>query len=130
MVFFVTTKLWFVTHLWDTAWLKLVLDVLLTELTQSAVEILEIKVGVIRIVVCRDDIATTIIRQQLAKAQLFHAFLQQCVVLLVPKTTAPVKRDSYIYKEPTWCNLTVCLLVTAILLYMFQTLFASILRST
>jgi hypothetical protein len=35
-----------------------------------------------------------------------------------------------IYKEPTWCNLAVCLLVTAIILYMFRTLFASILRST
>jgi hypothetical protein len=35
-----------------------------------------------------------------------------------------------IYKEPTWCNLAVCLLVTAILLYMFRTLSASILRST
>ena len=30
-----------------------------------------------------------------------------------------------IHKEPTWCNLAVCLLVTAILLYMFRTLFAS-----
>jgi hypothetical protein len=28
----------------------------------------------------------------------------------------------YIYKEPTWCNLAVCLLVTAIILYMFRTL--------
>ena len=36
----------------------------------------------------------------------------------------------YIYKEPTWCNLAVCLLVTAIILYMFRTLSASILRST
>ena len=36
----------------------------------------------------------------------------------------------YIYKERTWCNLAVCLLVTAILLYMFRTLFASIIRST
>ena len=35
-----------------------------------------------------------------------------------------------IYKEPTWCNLAVCLLVTARILYMFRTLFASILRST
>jgi hypothetical protein len=35
-----------------------------------------------------------------------------------------------ICKEPTWCNLAVCLLVTAIILYMFRTLFASILRST
>ena len=35
-----------------------------------------------------------------------------------------------IYKEPTWCNLTVCLLVTAIILYMFRTPLASILRST
>jgi hypothetical protein len=35
-----------------------------------------------------------------------------------------------IYKEPTWRNLAVCLLVTAIILYMFLTLFASILRST
>ena len=35
-----------------------------------------------------------------------------------------------IYKGPTWCNLAVCLLVTAIILYMFRTLFASILRST
>ena len=35
-----------------------------------------------------------------------------------------------IRKEPTWCNLAVCLLITAILLYMFRTLFASILRST
>jgi len=35
-----------------------------------------------------------------------------------------------ICKEPTRCNLAVCLLVTAILLYMFRTLFASILRST
>ena len=25
-----------------------------------------------------------------------------------------------IYKEPTWCNLAVCLLVTAIMLYMFR----------
>ena len=41
-------------------------------------------------------------------------------------------RASYvnIYKKPTWCNLAVCLLVTAIILYMFRTLFASILRST
>ena len=35
-----------------------------------------------------------------------------------------------IYKEPTWYNLAVCLLVTAIMLYVFRTLFASILRST
>jgi len=35
-----------------------------------------------------------------------------------------------IYKEPTWCNLAVYLLVTAIMLYMFRTLFASILKST
>jgi hypothetical protein len=35
-----------------------------------------------------------------------------------------------IYKEPTWCNLAVCLLLTAIILYMFRTLFASIFRST
>ena len=28
-----------------------------------------------------------------------------------------------IYKEPTWCNLAVCLLVTAIMLYTFRTLF-------
>ena len=34
-----------------------------------------------------------------------------------------------IYKEPTRCNLAVYLLVTAIMLYMFRTLFASILRS-
>ena len=33
-------------------------------------------------------------------------------------------------KEPTWCNLALCLFVTAILLYMFRTLFASIFRST
>ena len=30
---------------------------------------------------------------------------------------------TYIYKEPTWCNLAVRLLVTAIILYMFRTLF-------
>ena len=36
----------------------------------------------------------------------------------------------YIFKEPTWCNLAVCLLVTAIILYMFRKLLASILRST
>ena len=35
-----------------------------------------------------------------------------------------------IYKEPTWCNLAVCLLVTAVILYMFRTLFAPILRNT
>ena len=35
----------------------------LTELTQSAVEILEVKVWVIRIVICCDYIASTIIRQ-------------------------------------------------------------------
>ena len=35
-----------------------------------------------------------------------------------------------IYNKPTWRNLAVCLLVTAIMLYMFRTLFASILRST
>jgi hypothetical protein len=35
-----------------------------------------------------------------------------------------------IYKEPTWCNLAVCLLITAITLYMFRTLIASIFRST
>jgi hypothetical protein len=35
----------------------------------------------------------------------------------------------YIHKEPTWYNLAVCLLLTAIKLYMFRTLFASILRS-
>jgi hypothetical protein len=35
-----------------------------------------------------------------------------------------------VYEEPTWWNLAVCLLVTAIILYMFRTLFASILRST
>ena len=35
-----------------------------------------------------------------------------------------------VYKEATWCNLAVCLLVTAIIPYMFRTLFASILRST
>jgi hypothetical protein len=68
----------------------------LTKLIQSAVEILEVKVGVVRIVIGCDDIASTIIRQQLAKAQLLHAFLQHCVVLLVPKTTAPVNRDSYL----------------------------------
>ena len=56
----------------------------LTKLTQSAVEILEVKVGVVRIVVRCDDVAVTIIREQLAKAQLLHAFLQHCVVLLVP----------------------------------------------
>jgi hypothetical protein len=39
-------------------------------------------------------------------------------------------RSQYIYKEPMWCNLAVCLLLTAIVLYMFWTLFASILRST
>jgi len=33
-------------------------------------------------------------------------------------------------KEPTWCSPAVCLLVIAILLYMFRMLFASILRST
>jgi hypothetical protein len=37
------------------------------------------------IVVCCDDIASTVIRQQLAKAQFFHAFLQHCAVLLVPE---------------------------------------------
>jgi hypothetical protein len=36
----------------------------------------------------------------------------------------------YIYKEPTWCSLAVCLLLTEIILYMFRTLFASIFRST
>ena len=36
-------------------------------------------------------------------------------------------RSHNIYKEPTWCNLAVCLLATAIILYMFRTLFASIL---
>ena len=35
-----------------------------------------------------------------------------------------------IYKKPTSCNFAVCLLVTAMILYMFRTLFASILRST
>ena len=34
----------------------------------------------------------------------------------------------HIYKELTWCNLAVCLLVTAIILYVFRTLFASILN--
>jgi hypothetical protein len=63
---------------------ELGLDMQLTELTQSAVEILEVKVGVVRIVVRCDDIAATIIRQQLAKAQLLHAFLQHRVVLFVP----------------------------------------------
>jgi len=57
----------------------------LTKLTQSDVEILEVKVGVVRIVVCCDDIAATIIRQQLAKSQLLHTSLKHCVVLLVPK---------------------------------------------
>ena len=33
--------------------------------------------------------------------------------------------SSHIYiKEPTWCSLAVCLFVTAILLYMFRTLFS------
>jgi hypothetical protein len=41
-----------------------------------------------------------------------------------------VNISQYIYKEPTWCNLAVCLLLTAIILYTFRTLFASILRST
>jgi hypothetical protein len=41
-----------------------------------------------------------------------------------------VHRKLILYKEPTWCNLAVCLLLTAIILYMFRTLFASILRST
>ena len=36
----------------------------------------------------------------------------------------------HIYKEPTLCNLTVCLLVAAILLYMFRTLSVFILRIT
>jgi len=31
-------------------------------------------------------------------------------------------RVSNIYKEPTRCNLAVCLLITAIILYMFRTL--------
>jgi hypothetical protein len=55
------------------------------------------------------------------------------------KTNQHMKRDSdlscpkytvFVYKEPTRCSLAVCLLVTAILLYMFRTLSASILRST
>jgi hypothetical protein len=41
-----------------------------------------------------------------------------------------IRFNIIIYKEPTWCNLAVCLLVTAIILYMFRTLFASIPRST
>jgi hypothetical protein len=57
----------------------------LTELTQPAVEILKVKVWVIGIVICCDDIAATIIRQQLAKSQLLHASLQHRVVLLVSK---------------------------------------------
>jgi hypothetical protein len=68
----------------------------LTELTQSAVEILEVKVWVVRIVVCCDDVASKIIREQLAKTQLLHAFLQHYVVLLVPETTATVNSDSYL----------------------------------
>jgi len=70
----------------------------LTKLTQSDVEILEVKVGVVRIVVRCDDIAATIIRQQLAKSQLLHTFLKHCVVLLVPKNTAPVNGDPYLYQ--------------------------------
>jgi hypothetical protein len=57
----------------------------LTELTQSAVEILEVKVWVVGIVISCDDIATTVIRQQLVKSQLLHASLQHRVVLFVPK---------------------------------------------
>jgi len=47
----------------------------LTELTQSAVEILKVEVGVVRIVIRCDDIAATVIRQQLAKSQLLHPSL-------------------------------------------------------
>jgi hypothetical protein len=50
--------------------------------------------------------------------------------LLSPFTNEPRYVEVYIYKEPTWCNLAVCLLLTAIILYMFRTLFASILRRT
>jgi hypothetical protein len=41
-----------------------------------------------------------------------------------------VHHKTILYKGPTRCNLTVCLLVTARLLYMFRTLSASIIRST
>jgi hypothetical protein len=78
----------------------------LTELTQSAVEILKVEVGVVRIVIRCDDIAATVIRQQLAKSQLLHTSLKHHVILLVPKKkTAPLNRDSYLYtRVPFNCN--------------------------
>ena len=83
----------------------------LTKLIQSAVEILEVKVGVIRIVICCDDIASTIIRQQLAKAQFLHAFLQHCVVLLVPEKNKCTSQQGFISLpgfHSTATNILVC----------------------
>ena len=67
-----------------------------------------------------------------------HAFLYFDVstvhlvqfIIQTNKCTTYIYIYIYIYKELTWCNLAVCLLVTAIILYMFRMLFASILRST
>ena len=72
-------------------------------------------------------------------------FLSRCVSIFKPRiyssialvvwfpisgcTRKLVKNIIYI-KEPTRCSLAVCLFVTAVLLYMFRTLFASIFRST
>ena len=63
--------------------------------------------------------------------------LLKCTWLIWPKPIRNSKErgtEQYlirsICKEPMWCNLAVCLLVTAIILYMFRTLFASILRIT
>ena len=46
-------------------------------------------------------------------------------------SSAEVKEiiELYIWGKTTWCSLAVCLLATAILLYMFRSLFSSIFRT-
>jgi hypothetical protein len=74
-----------------------------------------------------------------AFSSVFRCFEKNCEKRLLALSFLSVRQHEtnhlsniyiYIYKEPTWCNLAVCLLLTEIILYMFRTLFASILRST
>jgi hypothetical protein len=66
-------------------------------LTQLVVEFVKVKIRMVGIVVCCDDIAFAVTRQQLAEAQFFHASLQHCAVLFVPERTASFMALAGIY---------------------------------